>query len=108
VPKLTIELGEADLRRLGKLAAASGESAPACARAPLEDLLGAEAMSGRADMTDTVLSEETGSQERWPIWEGAIEAGKRFPAEERDQLPRDGSVNVDQYVYGLPRREPEE
>lgn len=48
----------------------------------------------------------TASGEGRPIWEVLCEIGSRVPPEERDKLPPDGSVNVDHYLYGAPKRQP--
>ena len=39
-----------------------------------------------------------------PIWEEIIEASRRIPDEELENLPTDLAANVDHYVYGLPKR----
>jgi hypothetical protein len=35
-----------------------------------------------------------------PIWEVAQEIGKSVPQEEWEKVPKDGSINVDHYLYG--------
>jgi hypothetical protein len=39
-----------------------------------------------------------------PIWEEIREIVKDVPDEEWDRLPRDGSLNVDHYLYGAPKK----
>jgi hypothetical protein len=46
----------------------------------------------------------TGKRKR--IWERFQEILKDVPEEELRMLPRDGSVNHDHYIYGLPKKEP--
>ena len=41
-----------------------------------------------------------------PIWEVIDEIMKDVPDEVLEKLPRDGSINHDHYIYGLPKREP--
>lgn len=41
-----------------------------------------------------------------PIWEVLREIGNRVPPEEWDKVPSDGSINVDHYLYGAPKRQP--
>jgi hypothetical protein len=35
-----------------------------------------------------------------PIWEIAQEIGKSIPAQDWKKVPKDGSINVDHYLYG--------
>ena len=39
-----------------------------------------------------------------PIWEEIVELMKDVPQEELDNLPPDGSENLDHYLYGAPKR----
>lgn len=39
-----------------------------------------------------------------PIWEVIRELGETIPEEERARIPVDGSLNIDHYLYGAPRR----
>lgn len=39
-----------------------------------------------------------------PIWEEIREIVKDVPDEIWEQLPRDGSLNVDHYLYGAPKK----
>ena len=43
------------------------------------------------------------SQER-PIWEVIAEISSEVPEEEWAKLPSDGSLNVDHYLYGAPKK----
>ena len=38
------------------------------------------------------------------IWEKIQERAKNVPAEAWDEVPRDGSINVDHYLYGAPKK----
>ncbi len=40
------------------------------------------------------------------IWEMVKDVILEVPAEAWDELPKDGSRNVDHYLYGAPKREP--
>src|SRR5690348_1552316 len=104
MPTLTIELTEGEHARLAELARARGVDAPECARALLKEFL----YDTLAELTDGVAEAlsngPTGASSRKPIWMRAVEAGAALPVEERARIPRDGSVNVDHYVYGLPKR----
>jgi hypothetical protein len=103
MPALTIELTEQEQARLEQLAAAQGVDVPDCARA----LLG-QRLNSREPLTPVSaaghLTPPTVAPQRKPIWKRAVEAGMALPAEERARIPRDGSVNLDHYVYGLPKR----
>jgi protein involved in temperature-dependent protein secretion len=38
-----------------------------------------------------------------PIWEIAEQIGIAVPDEEWEKVPKDGSINVDHYLYGHPK-----
>lgn len=40
---------------------------------------------------------------RKPIWDAIEERMKRVPLEDREALPKDGSSQIDHYVYGVPK-----
>jgi hypothetical protein len=40
-----------------------------------------------------------------PIWEVLAERALQIPEEELDKIPHDGSVNLDHYLYGAPKKE---
>ncbi|MBW4580293.1 MAG: hypothetical protein KME42_12075 [Tildeniella nuda ZEHNDER 1965/U140] len=40
------------------------------------------------------------------IWQVAREIRQNLSAEDLQQLPTDGAVNHDHYVYGIPKAEP--
>lgn len=42
--------------------------------------------------------------ERMTIWADIDEIIKEVPAEAWDELPSDGSLNVDHYLYGAPKK----
>lgn len=41
-----------------------------------------------------------------PIWEVIEEISSQAPPGAWDDVPIDGSINVDHYLYGAPKREP--
>lgn len=43
--------------------------------------------------------------DRRPIWEVIEEISSQAPPEAWDDVPTDGSINVDHYLYGAPKRE---
>ena len=43
-------------------------------------------------------------QDPRPIWEIIAERARSIPAEELDRLPHDMSLQVDHYVYGVPKK----
>ena len=43
---------------------------------------------------------------RKPLWQKIVERAEAIPAEEWANMPHDGSINVDHYLYGVPKREP--
>jgi hypothetical protein len=46
---------------------------------------------------------ETAADEAKPIWKVVEEIRKSIPEEEWKKLPRDGSINLDHYLYGHPK-----
>jgi len=44
--------------------------------------------------------------DRRPIWELAEEINKGLPADTWDNVPTDGSINLDHYLYGAPKQQP--
>ncbi len=47
---------------------------------------------------------EQGSPQEETIWEKIEERARQVPLEEWADAPRDGSVNVDHYLYGAPKK----
>lgn len=43
---------------------------------------------------------------RRPIWEIVEEVNAGLPADTWDEVPADGSINLDHYLYGAPKRQP--
>lgn len=41
-----------------------------------------------------------------PIWEVIEEISRQDPPGAWDNVPTDGSINVDHYLYGAPKKEP--
>jgi hypothetical protein len=44
--------------------------------------------------------------DRRPIWELAEEINAGLPADTWDNVPVDGSINLDHYLYGAPKQQP--
>jgi hypothetical protein len=51
-----------------------------------------------------VSSEETGVHRR-PIWEIVDEINASLPADTWENVPTDGSINLDHYLYGAPKHQ---
>ena len=45
------------------------------------------------------------SADRKPIWEIVEEVNASLPADTWDNVPADGSINLDHYLYGAPKRQ---
>lgn len=41
------------------------------------------------------------------IFEKIVERGKRIPAGELARHPRDGAANLEHYLYGMPKQDPD-
>lgn len=55
--------------------------------------------------TETAVVEEGKSEpRRMRIWEQIDEIIAQVPPEAWDEAPTDGSINVDHYLYGAPKR----
>lgn len=50
------------------------------------------------------LATAGGDKSTLTIWEEIREIVKDVPDEAWEQLPRDGSLNVDHYLYGAPKK----
>ena len=46
---------------------------------------------------------EKATAETKRIWEIAAEIGKSVPAKDWERVPKDGSINLDHYLYGHPK-----
>ena len=44
--------------------------------------------------------------DRRPIWDLVEEINAGLPADTWDNVPTDGSINLDHYLYGAPKRQP--
>ncbi len=44
--------------------------------------------------------------ERRTIWEIVEEVNARLPADTWENVPTDGSINLDHYLYGAPKQQP--
>ncbi len=47
----------------------------------------------------------TGADRR-PLWEIVEKVNAELPADTWDNVPTDGSINLDHYLYGAPKRQP--
>lgn len=52
------------------------------------------------------VSGEMADQDHRPIWEVIEEISSQAPMAAWDDVPTDGSINVDHYLYGAPKRQP--
>lgn len=50
-------------------------------------------------------SEKTGVDRR-PIWEIVDEINAGLPVDTWENVPTDGSINLDHYLYGAPKKQP--
>ena len=59
-------------------------------------------------LVDEMLKEDTPShlRETRPIWEIIEEISSQAPPGTWDDVPTDGSVNHDHYLYGAPKKNP--
>ena len=60
-------------------------------------------------LLDTLASAPDSEQnrrglDRRPIWEIVEEVNAGLPADTWDNVPTDGSINLDHYLYGAPKR----
>lgn len=49
---------------------------------------------------------EATDADRRPIWEIVAEINAGLPADTWENVPTDGSINLDHYLYGAPKRQP--
>lgn len=60
----------------------------------------------QTDELNEIQTVETKSEINKPIWEIAEELMEDISEEEQKQLPRDGAVQHDHYIYGTPKINP--
>jgi hypothetical protein len=54
-----------------------------------------------------VISEPNGTAvDRRPIWEVVAEINAGLPGDTWENVPTDGSINLDYYLYGAPKQQP--
>jgi hypothetical protein len=58
------------------------------------------------DTLATGASAEGTGVDRRPIWEVVSEINAGLPADTWENVPTDGSINLDHYLYGAPKRQP--
>lgn len=51
-----------------------------------------------------VSAEEAGLDKR-PVWEVIEEINRLSPPDTWDEVPTDGSINLDHYLYGAPKKQ---
>jgi len=56
-------------------------------------------------LTTEASSERTGVDRR-SIWEVVDEINAGLPADTWENVPTDGSINLDHYLYGAPKKQP--
>ena len=57
------------------------------------------------DTLATGVSSERTEVERRPIWEVVDEINAGLPADTWENVPTDGSINLDHYLYGAPKQQ---
>ncbi len=58
------------------------------------------------DTLATGASSEGTGVDRRPIWEVVDEINAGLPADTWGNVPTDGSINLDHYLYGAPKQQP--
>lgn len=58
------------------------------------------------DTLATSPSSEGTGVDRKPIWEVVDEINAGLPADTWENVPTNGSIDLDHYVYGAPKRQP--
>jgi hypothetical protein len=58
------------------------------------------------DTLATSASAEGTGVDRRPIWEVVEEINAGLPADTWENVPTDGSINLEHYLYGAPKRQP--
>lgn len=64
-----------------------------------------EALRPLDTLATSPSSEGTGVDRR-PIWEVVDEINAGLPADTWENVPTNGSIDLDHYVYGAPKRQP--
>jgi hypothetical protein len=64
-----------------------------------------EALRLLNSLATSASSEGTGVDRR-PIWEVVDEINAGLPADTWENVPTDGSINLDHYLYGAPKQQP--
>ena len=62
-------------------------------------------------LIDTLASQASAepngtSVDRRSVWEIVEEVNARLPADTWENVPADGSINLDHYLYGAPKQQP--
>jgi hypothetical protein len=58
------------------------------------------------DSLATGASSERTGVDRRPVWAVVNEINAGLPADTWENVPTDGSINLDHYLYGAPKRQP--
>jgi len=58
------------------------------------------------DSLATGASSEGRGVDRRPVWEVVNEINAGLPADTWENVPTDGSINLDHYLYGAPKQQP--
>ena len=58
------------------------------------------------DTLTTGASAEGVGMDRRPVWEVVDEINAGLPADTWENVPTDGSINLDHYLYGAPKQQP--
>ena len=59
----------------------------------------------KLDRQEVGETKQAEPKDRMPIWERIAEITKEVPPEAWDEVPTDGSINIDHYLYGAPKKQ---
>ncbi len=102
---VTIQLTDKEQARLVEIAAEAGTEATECARALLMQVLGDPSQTLQEGADASASGVAPIPSEPKPLWMRIVELGETLAPEDRARIPRDASVNLDHYLYGLPKVE---
>ena len=95
---ITLPLLPQEEAQLLAAARAKGLTADALVREALDRFL--------AEQTLAAPARQGGERDARPVWDVITESMKDVPAEDMALLPKDGASQIDQYIYGWPKRDP--
>jgi hypothetical protein len=92
---------------LAALSRETGKPIPALIDEALKELQAherAEHPNGERQAENAPPAHARSPEAHQPFWQRFLEASRRIPDEELDQLPPDLAAQVDHYIYGTPKR----